>query len=69
MVAQSPDWFVGVSGLPLLDAQGDWLSSRSLNLYPWDAGTEEGDRVFAVEPRHRAAGSHHQPAGVGQVLE
>ena len=42
MVAPSPDWFVGVSGLSLLDAQGDWLASRALNLYPWDAGTEEG---------------------------
>ena len=42
MVAPSPDWFVGVSGLSLLDAQGEWLASRALNLYPWDAGTEEG---------------------------
>ncbi len=42
MVAPSPDWFVGVSGLTLLDDQGDWLASRVLNLYPWDAGTEEG---------------------------
>ena len=42
MVAPSPDWFVGVSGLSLLDAQGDWLGSRTVNLYPWDAGTEEG---------------------------
>ena len=42
MVAPSPDWFVGVSGLSLLDAQGDWLASRTVNLYPWDAGTEEG---------------------------
>ena len=42
MVAPSPDWFVGVSGLTLLDDQGDWLASRSVNLYPWDAGTEEG---------------------------
>ncbi len=42
MVAPSPDWFVGVSGLSLLDAQGNWLSSQTVNLYPWDAGTEEG---------------------------
>ena len=42
MVAPSPDWFVGVSGLSLLDEQGDWLASRTVNLYPWDAGTEEG---------------------------
>ena len=42
MVAPSPDWFVGVSGLPLLDDQGRWLRSHEVNLYPWDAGSEEG---------------------------
>ncbi len=42
MVAPSPDWFVGVSGLSLLDAQGDWLASHSVDLFPYDAGTEEG---------------------------
>ena len=40
MVAPSPDWFVGVSGLSLLDAQGDWLALQTL--FPYDAGTEEG---------------------------
>ena len=42
MVVPSPDWFVGVSGLSLLDAGADWLPSQTVNLYPWDAGTEEG---------------------------
>ncbi len=42
MVAPSPDWFVGVSGLPLLDADGLWLRSHEVHLYPWDAGTEGG---------------------------
>ena len=42
MVAPSPDWFVGVSGLSLLDAQGDWLASHTVELFPYDAGTEEG---------------------------
>ena len=42
MVAPSPDWFVGVSGLPLLDDQGRWLHAHEVNLYPWDAGTEDG---------------------------
>ncbi len=41
-IAPSPDWFVGVSGLSLLDAQGDWLASHSADLFPYDAGTEEG---------------------------
>ena len=42
MVAPSPDWFVGVSGLSLLDAQGDWLALQTVDLFPYDAGTEEG---------------------------
>ena len=52
MVAPSPDWFVGVSGLSLLE-NGDWASSRTVDLHPWDAGTDSGvsyrsaDRVTA----------------------
>ena len=42
MIAPSPDWFVGVSGLSLLDAQGDWLAAHMVDLFPYDAGTEEG---------------------------
>ena len=42
MIAPSPDWFVGVSGLSMLDGSGNWKESVSANLYPWDAGTEEG---------------------------
>ncbi|MBE7467844.1 MAG: hypothetical protein HS114_01720 [Anaerolineales bacterium] len=25
-----PDWFTGVSGLSLLDAQGDWVDSKTV---------------------------------------
>ena len=43
MVAPSPDWFVGVSGLSLRTAADDgWQPSRTMDLFPWDAGTEEG---------------------------
>ena len=42
MVAPSPDWFVGVSGLLLLNSEGRWLRSHEVELYPWDAGTEDG---------------------------
>ena len=42
MVAPSPDWFVGVSGLPLLNSDGHWLRAHEVHLYPWDAGTEDG---------------------------
>ena len=42
MVAPSPDWFVGVSGLSMLDNLGGWRESRTVELHPFDAGTEEG---------------------------
>ena len=40
-IAPSPDWFVGVRDLSLR-ADGDWISSQTIDLYPWDAGTEDG---------------------------
>ncbi|MCY4014931.1 MAG: spondin domain-containing protein [Gammaproteobacteria bacterium] len=50
MVAPSPDWFVGVSGLSLLDPDGQWVMSRTVNLYPWDAGTEDGSEFSLNNP-------------------
>ncbi|MCB9149802.1 MAG: spondin domain-containing protein [Caldilineaceae bacterium] len=42
MVAPSPDWFVGVHNLSLLDEHGEWLASGSVTLYPYDAGSDNG---------------------------
>ena len=44
MLAPSPDWFVGVSGLPLLGADGHWAHQVKADLFPYDAGTENGER-------------------------
>lgn len=41
MLAPSPDWFVGVSRLPLRDGE-DWKTSIEIPLRPWDAGTDKG---------------------------
>ena len=41
-IVPSPDWFTGVSGLSLLNEQGQWRQSHVVDLFPWDAGTEEG---------------------------
>ncbi|GAB4317561.1 MAG: hypothetical protein Kow0074_06220 [Candidatus Zixiibacteriota bacterium] len=41
MIAPSPDWFVGVSGLALFDGS-DWVDSLVIELYPYDAGTDSG---------------------------
>ena len=41
MIAPSPDWFVGVSGLALFE-NGRWIAERRIDLHPWDAGTDGG---------------------------
>lgn len=41
MIAPSPDWFVGVSGVPLFE-NGQWADSKRFDLVPWDAGTDSG---------------------------
>lgn len=41
MIAPSPDWFVGVSGVSLLE-NGQWISELRISLDPWDAGTDGG---------------------------
>ena len=42
MIGPSPDWFVGINGLSLLDGQGEWRATVQVDLYPYDAGTEDG---------------------------
>lgn len=42
MLGPTPDWFVGVSGINLYH-NNNWVSDTSVNLYAYDAGTEEGD--------------------------
>jgi len=41
MIAPSPDWFVGVTGLGLLEG-GVWADLVVVELLPWDAGTDSG---------------------------
>ena len=43
MIGPSPDWFVGVSGLSMLDGSDAWRSSHTVDLFPYDAGTEDGE--------------------------
>lgn len=42
MVAPSPDWFTGVTGLALLDANGRWQDRLEVAVFPYDAGTDDG---------------------------
>lgn len=56
MVAPSPDWFAGVSGLNLLEG-GTWANQIKVNLYPFDAGTDSG-------PTFRSPDQVTNPRGV-----
>lgn len=42
MISPSPDWIVGVSGLELCLQNCSWIEHKELNLYPYDAGTDDG---------------------------
>lgn len=52
MVAPSPDWFVGVAGLPLF-GDGDWRSAVAVDLYAFDAGTDSGRTYRAPDEESR----------------
>jgi hypothetical protein len=42
MIAPSPDWFVGVSALSLME-NGQWVDTKTVTLFAYDAGTESGE--------------------------
>jgi len=41
MIAPSPDWFAGVHDVSLRNG-GNWESNIDIDLFPYDAGTEDG---------------------------
>ena len=41
MVAPSPDWFVGVDSLNLIE-NGAWVTNKTVTVYGMDAGTDSG---------------------------
>jgi hypothetical protein len=47
MLAPSPDWFTGVSALPLTN-KGAWIDAAEAMLWVWDAGTD-GGATYAAE--------------------
>ncbi len=48
MVAPSPDWFVGVSGVPLF-ANGAWIDELVVELHAYDAGTDTGPTFLSPD--------------------
>lgn len=58
MIAPSPDWFVGVSGLPLRE-DDRWIQEVVVPLLAYDAGTDSGPRYTSgnedTDPREPIA--------------
>lgn len=48
MIAPSPDWFTGVSSVNLRE-NGAWVSSRSLELWAYDSGGDDGTTYKAAD--------------------
>ena len=65
MIGPSPDWVVGVSRLSLLDG-GQWRPRHSVNLYPYDAGTEEGEEFSLGNPATSPQGTITSIRGTGK---
>jgi len=68
MLAPSPDWFVGVSGVNLFEA-GDWVEEVTVTLWPYDAGTDSGTSYTSgdqdTDPAEAIALIDTPPAGTG----
>jgi hypothetical protein len=48
MLAPSPDWFVGVEGLTLLDGS-QWTQNLVIPLFVYDAGTDSGPSFLSAD--------------------
>lgn len=68
MIAPSPDWFVGVSGLALFE-DTQWVEERTIMLIPWDAGTDSGATFSSPDqntnPRQPISRILTPPLGLG----
>ena len=69
MIAPSPDWFVGVSGLSLRDSDGQWLDDLEVDLFPYDAGTEEGTEFSLDNPATVPQGTITSIRGMGKFTD
>ncbi len=65
-ISPSPDWFVGLSGLSLLDDQNQWLSSHSADLFAYDAGTKDGTEFSEAGADTDPPGTITSLRGVGK---
>ena len=74
MVAPSPDWFTGVRAVNLLE-NGQWVTSRTLELFAYDSGGDDGTTFKASnqntdpkKPTMRANNPHFVIAGTAMPV-
>ncbi|MFI1745932.1 T9SS type A sorting domain-containing protein [Thalassobellus sediminis] len=60
MIAPSPDWFIGVNGINLrsgnININNGWKETFTIDLYPYDAGTEDGNTYSLSNPETNPQG-------------
>ena len=66
MIGPSPDWFVGIPGRSLLDGSDQWLEQDEVDLFPYDAGTEEGTEFSLDNPATDPQGTITRIGGTGK---
>lgn len=72
MIAPSPDWFAGVGNVSLMEA-GGWVVSKTLDVYAYDSGGDDGttyeaaDRDTSPKKATALAGSAHFVQGGRRV--
>ncbi|MCY4656586.1 MAG: spondin domain-containing protein, partial [Gammaproteobacteria bacterium] len=66
MIGPSPDWFVGLSGRSLLNNSGEWVNDLSIDLYAYDAGTEDGEEFTLSNPATSPQGVITSLRGMGK---
>ncbi len=49
MLAPSPDWFVGVHGLQMVNQNGSFIDSVTVDLNLYDSGTDGGERYTSPD--------------------
>ena len=61
MITPSPDWFIGVAGLNLIENE-QWVNTKVVDLEGYDAGTEDGIHFSTSNP----ASNPHGPISILQ---
>ena len=68
MIAPSPDWFAGAADVALRE-NGAWVDQKTVTLYAWDAGTDDGMTYKAMDadamPRGTVAPNGAAPFQMG----